>query len=673
MVAPLLPASLTPSKNYTYSGANPNSVTLSPDETQLYVTNGNLNCLSVIALSPAHTGDQVIGLIPTGWYPNSVSIVPAANGAPSYAYVATQKSPTGANPLWCYGGYGPPNSPNCNPSNQYNPQLTKATLQSFPLPSVGELPVLTENVRTNNHFSYVQSASDQELMKKVREGIKHVIFILKENRTFDQVLGDLQNKSNGDPTLTLFGAAVTPNLHRLASNFVTLDNIMATAEVSYDGWLWSTAAQAPDIVQHQTPVAYAYRAVSLDSDYPRNVNTAIPTISTGSPQLDVAARQAADPFTSSDPDVLPGTVNPDAPDGPDKDGNKVPGAGYLWDAAMRAGLSVRNYGFLVDTTRYNTTDYAIPVVRNPFTYNTVVAYPTNVALTPFTDPYFRGFDNSLPDYWRFKEWERDFDSRYKDNHHAGRSAGELPALTLVRLMHDHTGNYSVALDGVNTPELQVADNDYAVGLLVEKISKSPYADSTLIFIIEDDAQDGADHVDSHRTTAYVVGPYVKQGAVVSKLYNTVNFIRTMEEVLNIPNLKAKLNLPPMLNLNDAVAAPMTEIFNPTPGNWSFKATPASILYNTGLPLPPPVTGMVVPKPTHNAKYWARVTKGLDFSDADRLDDGLYNRILWKGLMGDKPYPAGSTGADLRPNREELLAHHEQSLKQNAAKAPQQNN
>jgi len=674
VVAQLLPASLVATKNYTYSGANPNSVTLSPDETQLYVTDGNLNCLSVIALSPGHTGDQVIGLIPTGWYPNSVNVVPAANGSPAYAYVATQKSPTGANPLWCYGGYGPPNSPNCFPSNQYNPQLTKATLQSFPLPTLLELPALTANIMTNNHLSYVESASDLVLMAKVREGIKHVIFILKENRTFDQVLGDLQNKSNGDPALTLFGADITPNQHKLATSFVTLDNIMATAEVSYDGWLWSTAAQAPDVVQHQTPVTYAYRALSLDVDGDdRNVNVAMPAVSTGSVQGDLAARTAADPFTSPDPDVLPGKAFAGAPDGPDKDGNKVMNVGYLWDAALLAGLSVRNYGFFIDCTRYSTTDYAIPVYRNPFESNAVVAYPSNVALAPFTDPYFRGFDNSLADYWRFKEWERDFDARYKNDHHAGRTAGDLPALTLVRLMHDHTGNYSVALDGVNTPDLEVADNDYAVGLLVEKISKSPFADSTLIFIIEDDAQDGGDHVDSHRTTAYVAGAYVKQGAVVSTPYTTINFIRTMEEVLNIPSLKAALNLPPMLNLNDASVAPMSDIFNPTPGTWSFKATPAPILYNTSLPLPPQVTGMVVPRPSHNAKYWARATRGMDFSDADRVDDDLYNHILWKGMMGAKPYPAGPTGVDLRQNREEVLARYRQSLKQKAAQAPKQNN
>ena len=345
----------------------------------------------------------------------------------------------------------------------------------------------------------------------------------------------------------------------------------------------------------------------------------------------------------------------------------------MWNAALRAGLSVRNYGFFVDTTRYSTPDFAIPVLRNPFAAGTVVSYPTNVQLSSLTDPYFRGFDNSLPDYWRYTEWARDFDARYKDNHHAGRSVGDLPALTLVRLMHDHTGNYAAAIDGVNTPDLQVADNDYAVGSLIQKIANSPYADNTLIFVVEDDAQDGGDHVDSHRSIAFVVGPYVKRGAVVSTQYNTLNFLRTIEEVLGIPQINERLGLSPLMTLNDALARPMADIFNTTPRPWSFTANPSSLLYNTSLPLPPPPSSLVVPKPAHNAKYWARVTKGLDFADADRMDGAVFNRILWKGMMGSQPYPAAPAGTDLRKNREELLARYSQSLKHKAAHAPKPNN
>jgi DNA-binding beta-propeller fold protein YncE len=458
--APGVPSSLT-----QYKGANPNSVTLSPDETQLFVTDGNLNCITVVALGGTGAGDRVAGLIPTGWYPNSVSF----SGDGARVYAVNGKSPTGANAGWCYGGYGPPGSPNCNLANQYNPQLTKAGFQSFPLPGAAELATLTAQVAVNNRFSSTESASDAAVMAAVRQGVQHVIFIIKENRTYDQILGDLEI-GNGDPDLTEFGETITPNQHNLARTFVTLDNFLDTAEVSYDGWLWTTAAQAPDVVERQYPIAYAYRGLSLDSEgVNRNVNVSIPT---------VAGRQAADPFTSSDPDVLPGPTDVAAPDGPDNEIN----TGYLWDSALRANLTVRNYGFFIDTTRYTdptTTDNAIPVVRDPFSSGTTVAFPTNVALTPFTDPYYRGFDNSLPDYYRYTEWAREFDANYA-------KAG-LPALSLVRLMHDHTGNYNLAIDGVNTPELEIADNDYAVGLLIQKIANSVYANNTLIFVIEDDA------------------------------------------------------------------------------------------------------------------------------------------------------------------------------------------
>jgi hypothetical protein len=350
-----------------------------------------------------------------------------------------------------------------------------------------------------------------------------------------------------------------------------------------------------------------------------------------------------------------------APDGPDHELN----TGYLWNSAMRAGLSVRNYGFFVDTTRYTTTDFAIPVSRNPFASATTVAYPTNVALSPFTDPYFRGFDNSLPDYWRYAEWARDFDARYAGYQKAGSSAEDLPALSLVRLMHDHTGNYTTAIDGVNTPDIEVADNDYAVRLLMQKIAESQFANNTLIFVIEDDSQDGGDHVDSHRSIAFVVGAYVKRGAVVSAQYNTLSFLRTIEEVLGLPEINQRLGLPQMMNLNDALARPMADIFNTTPSPWTFTAVPSAMLYNTLLPLPPKPSGMIVPRPAHNAKYGARVTKGLDFTDADRVDAGEFNRILWKGMMGNRPYPAVPTRTDLRQNREELLASYQRSLKQKA--------
>jgi DNA-binding beta-propeller fold protein YncE len=633
VIAP--PADLASFSLTQYTGANTNSVTLSPDEKHLYVTNGNLNNIAVVVLTGTHYGDQVVGLIPTGWYPNSVSI----SNDGTWAYAVNMKSPTGANPDECYA-YGPAGYPTCMPSGEYNPQLTKAGLLSFPLASaLTQLSTLTTQVAANNRFA--DTSATGTVMAAVHSGIKHVIYILKENRTYDQILGDL-GRGNGDPDLTLFGQEITPNQHNLAQTFVTLDNFRDTAEVSYDGWPWSTSARAPDIVEHQYPVDYAQRGLALEGEgVNRSVNVALPTL---------AQRQAANPLmpggtlspnVTGGEDLLPGQTDADAPDGPNDEIN----TGYLWDNALRAGLTVRDYGFFIDTTCYNEPSCQTPLAHDPFATGTIVAPSANVALMPYTDPYFRGFDPSFPDYYRFKEWEREFDTNY--------AAGGLPNLTLVRFMHDHTGSFGTAIDGVNTPDRDVADNDYAVGLLVQKIANSIYANNTLIFIVEDDAQDGGDHIDSHRSTAYIAGAYVKNG-VVSTAYNTLDFIRTMEEVMG---------LPPM-NLNDALATPMSDIFNTTPSAWSFTATPAAILYCTKLPLPAPY--LPCNSPTPNSRYWARVTKGLDFTDADRVDGESFNRILWKGLMSGKPYPAAPTGIDLSGNRQQLLARYHRGSQHKSA-------
>ena len=227
---------------------------------------------------------------------------------------------------------------------------------------------------------------------------------------------------------------------------------------------------------------------------------------------------------------------------------------------------------------------------------------------------------NIPDFYLYKEWAREFDANY--------ASGGLPSLTLLRLPHDHTGSFGSALAGVNTPQLQVADNDYAVGLVVQKIANSIYNSNTLIFVIEDDSQNGGDHLESHRSIAFIAGPYVKQHALVSTPYNTVNIVRTIEEVLGLDPL----------NLNDANAQSMADVFDVHEPDWSYNATPSALLYNTQLPLPPKAAGVRIPKQRHDVNYWARVTKGLDFSKEDMVDEDQYNRILWKGIMGKKPYP-----------------------------------
>ncbi len=613
-----------------FTGNNTNSVTLSKDEKTLYVTNGNTNNVAVIELLGNGGYASVLGLIPTGWYPNSISL--SADG--KYMYVVNGKSPTGPNPGNCHGNVVPGRSAaSCGAANQYSLQLIKAGFQSFAVPNQNQLVSLTRQVAANNHYKRVISAADQTKMAALHSKIQHVIYIIKENRTYDQILGDLE-VGNGDPDLVEFGQGTTPNLHNLARNFVTLDNFYDASEVSFDGWPWSTSARAPDVVERQVTVNYAGRGLTNDAEGTnRNVNVAIPT---------PAGRVAANPVSPSDPDVLPGTTDTAAPDGPD---NEING-GYLWNSALRAGLSVRNYGFFIDLTRYFLpaaySQFSIPELPDPHASNTTVAYSTNVALAPFTDPYFRGFDNALPDYYRFQEWLREFNTNY--------SSGNLPALSLVRLMHDHTGSFSTAISGVNTPELQVADNDYSVGLLVQTIAHSQYKDNTLIFVIEDDAQDGGDHVDQHRSIAYVIGPYVKHNAVISSAYNTVDFVRTIEDVLGLPQL----------NLNDSVAVPMADLFNLKQTDWSYTATPSSLLANTTLPIDPNLFAANrdhLLKPTHTAAYWAEATKGMDFTSEDRIDFNRYNHILWQGLNGDRPYPEASSGLDLRMNRTELLSRY----------------
>ena len=619
------PPGLLPQSKSRLKGNDTNSVTLSRDEKFLYVTNGGMNDVAVIELGPTPAKSRVVGLVPTGWYPNAVSF--SADG--KFAYVANGKSPTGPNPGSCKG-LNPEKRRNCRAANEYNLQLIKAGLQSFPTPTAGELARLTLEVARNNHFRAVAKSSDSAKLAFLRAHIKHVIYIVKENRTYDQILGDLA-VGNGDPSLTEFPESVTPNFHRLAREFSTLDNFYDTSEVSFDGWQWSTSARALDLVEKETPVNYAGRGLSYETEGTnRNVNVGIPTL---------AGRRQANPATTDDPDELPGAADVAAPDAPDGE----QGTGYLWNAALRHGRSLRNYGFFVDLGRYHPTpefaQYRIPPLVNPASTKTQVAYPASQALGPYTDIYFRGFDNVLPDYYRFKEWEREFDSKY--------AGGGLPDLSLVRFMHDHTGDFGEAMLGVNTPELQVADNDYAVGLLVEKIARSRYRDDTLIFVIEDDSQDGGDHVDSHRSVAFVIGPYLKQKAVVSTPYTTLSMLRTIEEILGIGTL----------NLNDASANAMADVFDTSQKAWNYTALPSAMLYNTQLPLPARQSGMPIPQPAHDAAYWAAATRGMDFSVEDRVDPESFNQILWRGLMGEKPYPWTSNGAGLGRDREEPKLDH----------------
>ena len=298
--------------------------------------------------------------------------------------------------------------------------------------------------------------------------------------------------------------------------------------------------------------------------------------------------------------------------------------GYIFSAVLQAGGTVRNYGFLVNNIGSIGT-IAAPV-SDPYAAGVVQVAPLDSSLAPLTDVYFRGYDQNYPDLWRYNEWKREFDQFV--------AQGNLPSLSLVRVSHDHMGSFGTALGGVNTPETQQADDDLAVGRLVQAVSDSRYAADTLIVVTEDDCQDGPDHVDSHRATAYFVGPYVKRHAVVSARYSQVNALRTIEDILGTQHI----------NLNTAFQRPMSEVFDlGSSGTWSYTAEASTVLTGTALARASGGLGASyargpVVKPRHDARYWAKRTAGFDFSDADRVPPARFNQVVWKGLMGGKPYP-----------------------------------
>jgi DNA-binding beta-propeller fold protein YncE len=630
-----------------YRGATPNALALSPDERYLFVTNGGANDAAVIELSSdgqerasnVSRKSKLIGLIPTGWYPNSVSV----SADDQTLFVVNGKSNAGPNPQGCRSASSKAVGPNvesgCRAANQYVWQLTKAGFLTLPIPHSTELKALTAQAAHNNRYDRKsENEAAERVIAEVRKKVQHVIYIVKENRTYDQILGDL-SKGNGDPAINVYPQPITPNQHALAEKLVDLDNFYDSGESSGDGWNWSTSARTSDNVEKTEPVNYAGRGLAYDYEGTnRDINVGFPT---------VRERQAANPVTPGDPNLLPGTSDVSEVDGPEDHA----GAGYIWDSALRAKLTVRNYGFFIDLGRYESTagTSQIPLLTDPFATKTQVAFATKAALQAVTDPYFRSFDTAFPDFYRVNEWLREFRQFEAD--------GNLPNLEFLRVMEDHTGSFNdPGKFGVNTPELQTADNDYAVGRIVETVCKSArYKDNTLIFIVEDDAQDGPDHVDAHRSIAFVAGAYVKQGAVVSKKYTTVSMISTIVGILGMDHL----------GLNDAEAAPMADVFTTTPHAWTFDAIVPEILRASTLPLPARANGAKnsanalwanFSKPRRDSAWWTEQTVGFDFSSEDKIDSAKYNVILWQGLKGDDaPYPTERSGRDLRKNRKPLLA------------------
>jgi DNA-binding beta-propeller fold protein YncE len=619
------------------TGAAATSVAI--NKNALYAVNAGSNSIAVIPL----TGPQAfstVGLIPTAYDPTDVTFSPDG----TWMYIVNGKSDTGPNPGYGYGNFAfiqyiiPPGGPfpggNAAESallranNQYQFQLEHASLVSARVPSSGSLSDLTSKVAANNGYLFEPRERDQEVMTLLHSKIKHIIYVVKENRTFDQILGDLNNGSNGEPSLALFGQLVTPSFHSMASNFVTLDNFMDPGDGSMDGWSWSMRGRVTntETLTQQINYARVNRGLSYEGEgQNRNIPGNLSTVTERDLFFDPTG--ATTPYTTGTFSLTGGPANILAGDGDHAatDGPTGYQQGYIFNAVLNAGGTVRNYGWMANTP--GSIGTIQNPVTDPFAAGIIQTTAANAVINQngFYDPYFRAYDQSYPDFWRFNEWNREF-QQFVQN-------GNLPALEMIRgLSHDHTGNFSSALGGVNTPELQQADNDYAVGLLVQTVAQSPYANNTLIIIIEDDSQDGADHVDSHRATTYFVGPYVKKHAVVSTFYSQRNVLRTIEDILGTEHL----------NLNTYYARPMADLFDiRSSGQWTFTATASTLLKLTTLGLDVKKVNFAAGpdvKPTHTAQWWADKTRGFDFSAEDRVPTELYNKILWEGLKGT-PAPA----------------------------------
>jgi YVTN family beta-propeller protein len=539
-------------------GSTPNAVALSPDEKTLYIADADNNNVAVVDVSERGKS-KVKGFIPTGWYPTSVRV--SANGR--RLFVANGKGVAGAaNPK------GPqPGTPRTR-DTQYVGSMLRGTVSLIDMPTTARLAQLTRRVYANSPYTdellKAARAPRERTAIPVRLGdpspIKHVIYVVKENRTYDQILGDMK-EGNGDPSLCLFGEEVTPNHHALAREFVLLDNLYVDAEVSADGHNWSMGAYATDYTEKTWPTNYSNRGRTYD--YEGSKKIARPT------------------------------------------------GGYIWDYCARAGVSYRSYGEFVSTREGKPGgggdaggDPGKPVREN-FTYEP--------ALEGHFSPTFPPWDLNIPDNKRVDAWLTEF-REYEKN-------GNLPQFQIVRIGGDHTQGTRA---GAPTPRAHVAENDLALGRLVEAVTNSEkYWATTAVFVIEDDAQNGPDHVDAHRSIAFVVSPYTKRRHVDSTMYTTSSMLRTMELILG---------LPPMSQY-DAAATPMYGSFTNKADMTPYKALPARIDITERNPA--------------NAPGAVRSAE-LDFSVEDAAPDIEFNEIIWKGVRGaDSTMPAPVRSAFVR--------------------------
>ena len=534
-------------------GTMPNSVALSPDGARLYVANANNNNIAVFAVAVPGRA-RALGFIPAGWFPTSVR----ATRDGRTLVVANGKGVTSlANLRGPFPGDARPRN-----LQEYIGGLMQGTVALINLPAepetAAQFGAWTRTAYACCPLDAVASArglrpAGNPVPAAVggASPIRHVIYIVRENRTYDQVFGDVA-AGNGDVRFCLFPEAVTPNAHALAREFVLLDNFYADGEVSADGHEWTMAGYATDFVEKTWPLNYGHNA-GKKYDYPSEGRYAI----------------------------------------------AAPAGGYLWNRAAEAGVSYRTYGEFTNDgegTPAKPARAALPVLRG------------------HVDELYPSWDVNIPDARRadrfaavLAEYER---------------AGEMPQLQVVQLPGDHTSGGKA---GMRTPIAMVAENDMALGRIVEAVSRSRFWADTVIFVLEDDAQNGPDHVDAHRMPALVISPWTKHRAVDSTLYSTTSMLRTIELILG---------LQPMSQY-DAAAAPMWASFSDRPDPAPYAARPAAVDLDARNP----------------ARGWAaRASRRMDFSQPDRVDDLMLNDMVWRLVRGEKdPVPAPVRAAFFRPH------------------------
>lgn len=511
-------------------GSTTNGLALSGNEKTLYIANADNNCLAVFDVSKPGNS-QSSGFIPVGWYPTSVKTLGGKILVANGKGLTSMANPLGPQPVLKTDNSGYQMGSTVNSRLQYIAGLFKGSLSFIDAPKAEQLKAYTRQVYANTPFTDKKTVqADGETGNPVprkageKSPIKYVFYIIKENRTYDQVLGDMP-EGNGDTSLCIFGKTVTPNHHAIAKEFVLLDNFYVDAEVSADGHNWSTAAYATDVVEKTWPTSYGNRGGSTSFEGGRPVT--------------------------------------------------YPRDGFIWDYCKRAGISYRSYG---EFGEYNKANIK--------------------SLQGHMSPHSPGFDLDIPDQVRADAWEHDFDSLL--------AVKAVPQFNTLRISDDHTSGQK---KGKISPIAAVADNDLAVGRIIEHLSESPIWKESVVFILEDDAQNGPDHVDAHRSPAFIAGPYVKRNAVVHTMYSTSGFLRTMELILG---------LPPMSQY-DAAAMPLYECFTSKANFAPYQVKPAQV---------------DLTKRNVAVNQSSKRSEQFNFAKEDAAPDLDLNEVIWKSVKGE---------------------------------------